>query len=146
MININITKKYSSLVDSSLLERAALTTLEDQKVSSGSSLSLVISDDDRLLQLNQQFNNINAPTDVLSFPSDHIDPDSNSPYLGDVIISFSRAKEQATYAGHSIESELQLLVVHGVLHLLGHDHSDEQEQARMWIVQSRVLAMLGIEF
>jgi probable rRNA maturation factor len=145
MINIDISSKFEATVNPSLLEKAAQTTIEHQEAPSGSSLSLVISDDDHLRQLNQQFNDISEPTDVLSFPADLIDPDINSPYIGDVVISYSRAKEQAANIGHSVEAELQLLVVHGVLHLLGHDHFDEQGKACMWSAQSEILAELGVE-
>jgi probable rRNA maturation factor len=98
---------------------------------------------ERLHQLNHEFLGIDQPTDVLSFPSDEMDPDTNLRYLGDVIISYEQAGKQAEAAGESIEDELQLLVIHGVLHLLGHDHSEPDEKARMWAAQKEILALLG---
>ncbi|MBE0410705.1 MAG: rRNA maturation RNase YbeY [Anaerolineales bacterium] len=144
MININVKRKLKPLIDSDLLKESARTTLEHQRVSLDASLTLVISDDDHLRNLNKQFNEINEPTDVLSFPADHTDPDSNSPYLGDVIISYPRANEQATRIGHPVELELQLLIVHGILHLLGYDHSNQEEKARMWAAQSEILYQLEV--
>ena len=67
----------------------------------------------------------------------------NELYLGDVIISQTRASQQALAGGHAFEDELKLLVVHGMLHLLGYDHADEDEKARMWAQQSRILENLG---
>ena len=96
-------------------------------------------------ELNRQFRNIDAPTDVLSFPADFSDPENGIPYLGDIIISYPSAKEQSYAGGHSIEAELQLLVVHGILHLLGHDHADPEEKADMWAAQKEILHDLGLE-
>jgi probable rRNA maturation factor len=63
--------------------------------------------------------------------------------LGDVVISYQQAQHQAANRQHSIEDELQLLVVHGILHLLGHDHAEEEEKRRMWTAQKQVLSNLG---
>jgi probable rRNA maturation factor len=144
MIDIEIQDNVKSQVDPSLLKEAARITLEHQRISPDISLTLVISDDDHLQQLNQKFNDIDEPTDVLSFSANHVDPDMDAPYLGDVIISFPRAHEQANKIGHSVESELQLLIVHGVLHLLGYDHSTAEEKAIMWAAQSEILTQLEV--
>jgi probable rRNA maturation factor len=66
------------------------------------------------------------------------------PYLGDIAISLPRATAQAEAAGHPVAAELQLLTVHGVLHLLGHDHAEPEEKAAMWAAQAAVLATLGV--
>jgi probable rRNA maturation factor len=131
------------LADVSYLERAALETLRQAGASPEAGFSVVITDDEQLHQLNRQFLEIDAPTDVLSFPSDEIDPDTGEPYLGDVLISLPRAVAQAQAGGHATRDELQLLVVHGVLHLLGHDHAGPDEKARMWAIQASVLEGLG---
>jgi probable rRNA maturation factor len=144
MINVEIRRKFKSKVDPSLMKEAARITLEHQRLPPDSSLTLVISDDELLLQLNQQFNNIDEATDVLAFPTDLVDPDIETPYLGDVVISYPRAFEQATSIGHPVESELQLLIVHGVLHLLGYDHTNGEEKALMWAAQSEILAQLEV--
>jgi probable rRNA maturation factor len=87
---------------------------------------------------------VDAPTDVLSFPASEADPETGTPYLGDILISIPRAKQQAETAGHSLEAEVQLLVVHGTLHLLGHDHAKAGEKARMWKEQAEVMSKLGL--
>lgn len=125
------------------LERAAQETLLHAQVTPETEMSLVLSNDVRLRELNRQFLDIDEPTDVLSFPSDETDPESAAPYLGDVIISYERAEIQAQAAGHTIKDELELLVVHGVLHLLGYDHADSEEQQAMWAAQAEVLERLG---
>ena len=131
------------LADVSYLERAALETLRQAGASPEAGFSVVITDDEQLHQLNQQFLEIDAPTDVLSFPSDEIDPDTGETYLGDVLISLPRAVAQAQAGGHPARDELQLLVVHGMLHLLGYDHAEPEEKARMWALQASVLEQLG---
>lgn len=132
-------------VDLAFLEQAAQETLQYLRPGSDLDLSIVLSNDDHLQTLNRQFLGIDAPTDVLSFPADEPepDPDSQVQYLGDIIISYPRAQSQANVGGHALVDELRLLVVHGVLHLLGYDHTDEDEKATMWAAQAEVLTRLG---
>jgi len=66
------------------------------------------------------------------------------PILGDILISIPRAAAQAQSSGHRLEEEVQLLVVHGTLHLIGHDHAEAGDKARMWAAQAEVLARLGL--
>ena len=129
-----------------LLERAASAALEHQasRESLDSELTIVLTNDARLKELNRDYLGIDAPTDVLSFPASETDPETGARYIGDILISIARAQSQATAAGHPLESEVQLLVVHGVLHLLGHDHAEAQEKARMWQAQTEILAQLGL--
>ena len=129
-----------------LLERAARAALEHQAAgeSLDSELTIVLTNDARLKELKRDYLGIDAPTDVLSFPASETDPETGARYIGDILISIARAQSQATAAGHSLESEVQLLVVHGVLHLLGHDHADAQEKARMWQAQAEILAQLDL--
>lgn len=127
-----------------LLERAAQAALEHASQSLDSELSIVLTDDARLQQLNREYLGIDAPTDVLSFPASETDPETGARYIGDILISVPRAQAQADAAGHPLESEVQLLVVHGILHLLGHDHADAEEKARMWKAQADILKRLGL--
>ena len=106
-----------------MLERAAQEALRSASMEAAD-LSIVITDDAKLQELNRQYLGSDMPTDVLSFPAEETDPDSGEIYLGDILISLPRASEQASAGGHPVEDELQLLVVHGALHLLGHDHAD----------------------
>jgi probable rRNA maturation factor len=126
-----------------LLVNAARATL-DMSGASDADLTLVLTDDKRIRALNRDFLGTDAPTDVLSFPADESDPETGRRYLGDVIISLRQAVEQAAARGHGLEAEVQLLVVHGVLHLLGHDHAEADEKARMWAAQVKILETLGV--
>ena len=127
-----------------LLERAAQAALEHESQSLDSELSIVLTDDARLHQLNRDYLGIDAPTDVLSFPASETDPDTGARYIGDILISVPRAQVQADAAGHPLEAEVQLLVVHGVLHLLGHDHAEAEQKARMWKAQAEILTQIGL--
>lgn len=132
-----------------LLERAARAALAHQSESPECELTLVLTDDARLQELNREYLGIDAPTDVLSFPASEkdgaeIDPETGSPYLGDILISLPYAARSAERAGHPLEAEVQLLAVHGVLHLLGHDHAEADEKARMWKAQAEILESLGL--
>jgi len=143
MINIEFTHAFMDEVDVAQLERAALATLNHQGTSPEASLTIVITDNTRLHELNLQYLKVDAPTDVLSFPAGYTDPDTNAVYLGDILISYPQAQIQAAAAGHPVKAELQLLVVHAVLHLLGYDHLEATDKADMWVAQGQILAQLG---
>ncbi len=140
---IHLETRLAMPLDPALLENAAQQTLSYAQVEGEVELTLVIGDDRLLQEYNQQYLGVAAPTDVLSFPAEFTDPDTQAPYLGDVLISLERAVQQAAAGGHSLLEELQLLVVHGVLHLLGHDHAEPDETARMQRAQDEVMARLG---
>jgi probable rRNA maturation factor len=130
--------------ESALLERAARFTLDLEPDSADADMTIVLTDDRQLHELNREYLGVDAPTDVLSFPASETDPETGSVYLGDVVISIPRAAQQAQTAGHPLEAEVQLLVVHGTLHLLGHDHAEAEEKARMWEAQDEVMSRIGL--
>ena len=134
---------HPDFLDIELLESAARTTLEQQSAPDDD-ITIVLTDDDQLHELNLDYLGIDAPTDVLSFPASESDPETGAHYLGDILISVHRAEQQAQAAGHSLQAEVQLLVVHGTLHLLGHDHVDAEQKARMWAAQTEVLKRHGL--
>lgn len=142
MISIEIPP--SILIEPEIVERAAAVALNHQAVEDDADLTIVLTDDEQLQDLNREFRDIDAPTDVLSFPASESDPETGRRYLGDVLVSVQRAEEQAAAGGHPLEAELQLLVVHGVLHLLGHDHAEDKDKLRMWAAQAQILARLGL--
>ena len=144
MIFTELAETLSQPVSTELVEKAAAAALAHQSAPQGADLTIVLSDDAQLHELNKQWMDVDAPTDVLSFPSDETDPDTNSRYLGDILISVEYAARQAASAGHPLEAEVQLLVVHGVLHLMGHDHAEAADKARMWAAQAEILGQLGL--
>ena len=142
MIHIEVNPSLQTDLAPDILERAAQAVLAHQ--SADGDLTVVLTDDAQLHELNQDYLGIDAPTDVLSFPASETDPETARRYLGDILISFPRAEEQARAAGHALEAEAQLLVVHGTLHLLGYDHAEAEEKARMWKAQAEILERLGL--
>jgi probable rRNA maturation factor len=126
-----------------LLENAAQVVLDLSGATDGD-ITIALVNNLHIQVLNRDFLGHDAPTDVLSFPAEESDPETGRRYLGDVVISISRAAEQAGERGHSIEAEIQLLVVHGVLHLLGHDHAGVGDKQRMWAAQAQALEHLGV--
>jgi probable rRNA maturation factor len=125
------------------VEVAALATLR-QEHQAPASLSILLTDEQRIRAINRAFRGFDEPTDVLSFPFESPVVDDED-YLGDVVIALPVAEAQANASGHSTGEELSLLVVHGVLHLLGRDHADSEQKAAMWQAQRTVLAALGLE-
>jgi probable rRNA maturation factor len=126
------------------LTTVAVNVLSHEGVPPGE-LTIVLTDEHVIQQLNQQYLGHNTPTDVLSFTDGSLDPDTGSVYYGDVVIALSVAATQAEAAGHPLETELTLLTVHGVLHLLEYDHSTPEKRDRMWAVQSDILSNLGYQ-
>jgi probable rRNA maturation factor len=143
MIQLQISENISPTIHPRFLEQAASETLAVACADREADLTILLTDDDQICQLNREYLSVDAPTDVLAFPADYIDPDTDSRYLGDVIISYDRAVAQAEASGHAVEQEIQLLVVHGILHLLGHDHADPSQKVKMWAAQAEILTRLG---
>jgi probable rRNA maturation factor len=151
-VEVQVDERFQTQVESNRLHRAALATLAHQQVEEACELAVVLADDAMLHELNLRYRNVDAPTDVLAFSEEDSEtggtfvsaPDEPR-YLGDVIISFHRAEAQAAEAGHDTQAELQLLVVHGVLHLLGYDDVVEEQRAHMWAVQAEILQGLQVD-
>jgi probable rRNA maturation factor len=107
-------------------------------------LTVVLSAVERIQELNRLYAGEDRATDVLSFPDGSTEPETGRRYFGDVVVAVPVAEDQAREAGHALSSEIALLVVHGVLHLLGHDHARVGDRARMEAAQREILATLGI--
>ena len=112
-------------------------------------VSITLTDNAYIHELNRQYRNIDRPTDVLSFAlNESEEPDiENGPdinVLGDIILSVERAEEQAADYGHSLRREIAFLTVHGMLHLLGYDHMEEADRLEMEKEQRFVMEKLGI--
>ncbi len=127
-------------VEADDLDVAALGVLADRVLSgedvlANTGLSILVTGDDEVREMNHQFLGIDEPTDVLSFPDeadDFVVGMASEPYLGDIAISLPTARRQAEGIGHSLDAEVAHLLVHGILHLCGYDHVDDAEaEARM---------------
>jgi probable rRNA maturation factor len=141
-VHLKIAPGYRGRLDPILLRAAARAALTHQGAPTPGELTLLIAGDSELQTLNRKFLGHNRPTDVLSFPSGERDPASGRLYLGDIAIAYPQARASALRGGHPIKAELQLLIVHGVLHLLGHDHAKKSDKSRMWSAQAEILRQL----
>lgn len=133
----------------SLIEQAA-TYL---KLNPDFEVDISLVDNEQIQQLNATYRQIDRPTDVLSFALNDQGADEEdwmleleevSKFLGDIIISIPKAKEQAKEYNHSFERELGFLVVHGFLHLNGYDHETEKERQEMFAIQEEILNAYGL--
>ena len=125
------------------LERAVNTTFDLCGSKGHGSAALFVCSDEEIRALNKEYRGIDAPTDVLSFPSGSENPESGGIFLGDIAISLPTALRQSVKSGHPLGHELVLLIVHGVLHLLGYDHSTKDEERIMWDLQKKVFELMG---
>lgn len=146
-ITIRAESAYRKHIAPRRLREAALETLSHENAPDDVELTIAITGDEEIRDLNRRHRGVDAPTDVLAFGEGMTDVRFAAPgepaYLGDVIISYPRAQAQADSRGHPVSDELLLLVVHGVLHLLGHDHAEPNEKRKMWRTQDKVLRDLG---
>lgn len=120
-----------------LLLRVAEFALTQEGYQTGE-LSIALVDDEDMQRLNNEYRGLNETTDVLSFPLGEDD-------FGEIIISWSRAKEQAREFGHSLDRELGFLLVHGILHLLGYDHQKEDQREVMRGKEEEILSRLELD-
>ncbi len=142
-------------------ESVMRTVLEVEKCPYEAQVNLLITDNEGINEFNRQYRNIDAPTDVLSFPmidyeqeadfsivedeeAEYFDPESNELLLGDIIISEMKVKEQALSYGHSEKREFAFLIAHSMLHLCGYDHMNAEEARQMEMKQENVMNLLGI--
>lgn len=140
MINVEFNNQQNELEISQemleLLKKVVITAAELEGYSGGE-VSIAFVSNQKIKELNTKYRDKNEATDVLSFPID-------AEMLGDIIISASRAAEQAEEYGHSLKRELAYLTVHGMLHLFGYDHHSAEEKKEMRQKEERVLTQLDI--
>ena len=123
--------------------RAAQAALDSEQ--RDGDLTILIDTPERIRTPNREFRNVDRVTDVLTFPAWEGEISlSADGYLGDIMICYDRAKEQAEEFGHSLRRELSFLAVHGVLHLLGYDHMTEADEKRMREKQTAILEGIGV--
>lgn len=134
-----------------LVRRAVVASLDYEGYGADTEVSVTFTDNEGIRAVNLQFRGIDAPTDVLSFPLTEYEsasfPVADEPEssLGDIVISLERADEQAKEFGHSFEREIAFLTVHSMLHLLGYDHvNSEEEDAEMRRRQREILESMGL--
>lgn len=139
-----------------LIEKAVGFSLESEDFPLEPEISFILCDDEKIRELNKNHREIDAPTDVLSFPMlEYIDGIAQAEdydfdmsedllMLGDIVISLETATRQADEYGHSLEREIAFLATHGIFHLLGYDHETKEEESIMLGKQESVLEKLGL--
>ena len=134
-----------------LTRRAVETVLEHEQYNNPCEVSVTYTDNRQIHGLNLQYRGVDRPTDVLSFPLMDFTGESDEPVadepvvsLGDIVISLEKAAEQANEYGHSFDREVAFLTVHSMLHLLGYDHMEEDEERDMRARQRTVMELLGL--
>ena len=132
-----------------LIEKVISEALRYEGVNDNTEVSVTIVDNEEIRKINNKFRNIDRATDVLSFPlidfdNESLPDDGSKRYIGDIIISIERAKEQAKEYGHSIDREIGFLTAHSMLHLLGYDQMVPEEEKEMFAKQEEILNNLGL--
>ena len=145
-MSIEIANESGVDVDEAALSAVARHTLDQLGVSPLAELSVIVVDVAAMSALHERWMDLPGPTDVMAFPMDELDsarrPDAaglGPALLGDIVLCPAFAKDQAKKAGHGLLDELHLLTVHGVLHLLGYDHAEPEEEREMFALQARLL-------
>ena len=148
MNDTDITVSYALKM---LVRRAVTATLEYEGFCNDCQVSVTFTDNDGIKEINRQYRNIDKETDVLSFPLMDFEGGEEPPVdepeisLGDIVISLQKAQAQAEEFGHSFEREVAFLCVHSMLHLLGYDHvNSEEEDEQMRSRQRAVLENMGL--
>jgi probable rRNA maturation factor len=145
-MSIEIANESGVPVDEVALVTVARYVLDELGVNPLAELSVLLVDAESMSALHERWMGEPGPTDVLAFPMDELDtargPEETEPgpaLLGDVVLCPDVARRQAAHAGHSLTDELHMLCVHGVLHLLGYDHAEPDEEREMFGLQARLL-------
>jgi len=139
MIEIQKNEYILDEINPQIIEHAIALTLS-KKRQLDVDITLRLTNDEEMRQLNKTFRGYDRTTDVLSFNQEYIDPDTNQLYLGDIIISIEQAKRQASENKHFLEEECAFLAIHGTLHLLGYDHDEPENKMEMWQLQDSIFS------
>ncbi len=143
-MSIEILNESGEDVDIKDLSKLSRFVMDRMRVHPLAELCIKVVDEDTIASLNEQWMEKSGPTDVLAFPMDELRPglvneEPEEGVLGDLVLCPDVAARQATEAGHSTRDEVELLTVHGILHLLGYDHAEPEEHAEMFGLQARLL-------
>ena len=143
-IEVNDESGFEPATDLSEVSRLATYVLDQMRVHPQAELNVILVDETAIEQLHIEWMDLDGPTDVLSFPMDElrrapINEEPKEGMLGDIVVCPQVAAQQAIKAGHSTAEEILLLVTHGILHLLGYDHAEEEERKEMFNLQRQLL-------
>ena len=147
-MSVEVNNESGVSMDASLIASVARFALETMRVSAAAELCVTAVTTDTMSELHERWMDEPGPTDVMSFQMDELldesrrpdAPDMGPALLGDIVLCPEFATAQAETAGHGLDDELHLLTVHGVLHLLGYDHAEPDEEREMFALQNKLLA------
>jgi probable rRNA maturation factor len=146
MYNIKLETTYE--IKAAALRAGIGAVMRQHNLREKTGLSILLTDDDHVHELNRDFRGVDAPTDVLSFPAELPDLPGllaeDARYLGDLIIAYPYSQAQAARLGHALDDTLVLLVIHGTLHLLGYEHDTPANRNKMWAAQGQALDAVGV--
>lgn len=165
IIKENETNHSLTTAQEMLIDQVIEAVLEHRGCPYEAQVSLTIVGNEEIQALNKEYRDIDKATDVLSFPlidfdspadfkkieaqegalGFYFDPDSGELVLGDIVLCYDKAEDQAQAYGHSFERELGFLIVHSMLHLLGYDHMEEAEESIMFKLQEEILDKAGLK-
>jgi probable rRNA maturation factor len=150
LISYSVDPKTDSKNYQKIMLKIGQATFKELKIRPAFEISVLIASNQVLKKLNLKYRKLNKPTDVLSFPSyskkelKSLKISKQMLNLGDIVISHQLAQSQAIEYGHSLKREISFLFVHGLLHLLGYDHMNKNEEKQMFKLQDKILNSLGI--
>ncbi len=144
-MSIEILDESGTGIDVPLLSRLSRFVMDRMRVHPQAELCVKAVDESTMAELNAQWMDKEGPTDVLAFPMDELRPglvneEPEEGVLGDLVLCPAVAERQGATAGHGTVAELELLTVHGILHLLGYDHAEPEEHREMFGLQDELLA------
>jgi len=143
MLTLIVPNSYAKQLDQKRLALVWEESLKLLKLPTKTSATLRITNNALIRQFNLSWRNEFSVTDVLSFENAYTDPETGEEYLGDIMISFQKAKQQAQAGGHPVQTEIEMLFVHGILHLVGYDHGDKEEWQAMTEMQNTILKKIN---
>ena len=136
-------------VNYDLIEKTIECSLEYEKFSKNTEISVTVVSLDEIHRINLEHRNIDRPTDVLSFPLIDFEkdklPENEKIYLGDIVLCYDKVLSQAEEYGHSVERELAFLTAHSMLHLMGYDHMVPEEEKVMFAKQEEIMQIMGLK-
>ena len=146
VVRVSVVEPFASSVTEARLESVARRVLEAEGVGAAE-LSVTVTDDETVRSLNREYAGEDAVTDVLSFSQregeEFAAPPGGAPLLGEVVIAYPTALRQAQEHGHPADAEVARLLIHGILHLLGYDHAQPEEERRMRAREEELVEAVG---
>ncbi len=142
-MSVDVSNETVWTIDLKAFSDLGIWVLDQMRVSTQSDLTILFVDPEPIAEMHMHWMNLEGPTDVMSFPMDELRPGDSKTVsegvLGDIVICPWVAAQQAAAAGHGVLQEMLLLTIHGILHLLGYDHVDAEQERQMFALQRQLL-------